>query len=66
MGKTVRGGKWGFINKSGNWIIPPVLDGVKTVFHDGVAKVIYNGVKGYINRRGSWVDINNSNSNYSR
>ena len=56
-GKNCQGGKWGFIDKSGNWVISPVLDGIETVFRNGVAKVIYNGQTGYINKQGQWVDM---------
>lgn len=55
-GKTCQGGQWGFIDKSGKWVIPPILERVDTVFKNGIAKVSYNGYVGYINKQGKWVD----------
>lgn len=48
------GGKWGFMDVSGNWVIDPVLDYAER-FIKGKAKVTYNGETGYINRYGRWV-----------
>ncbi len=46
-------GKWGFVNKSGDWIISPVLDSAGN-FKNGKAKATFQGQKGYINRYGQW------------
>lgn len=44
--------KWGFINTSGNIVIPISFDSV-TVFIDGVSKVEQNGKFGLMNRNGN-------------
>lgn len=55
VGDSCQGGKWGFIDTEGRWVIDPVLDKAER-FINGKAKVVYNGVDGYINRNGQWVE----------
>lgn len=55
VGDKCVGGKWGFMNTSGQWEINPVLDHAER-FIQGKAKVTYQGNQGYINRYGQWVD----------
>ena len=45
-------GKWGFIDKIGNMIIPCIYNNVDN-FHDGLAKVRKNGKWGFIDRIGN-------------
>ncbi|MFU2089573.1 WG repeat-containing protein [Avibacterium avium] len=52
-GKCV-GGKWGYINTAGNWVISPVLDHADR-FSRGKAKVTFQGKTGFIDTKGNWV-----------
>ena len=45
-------GKWGFIDKTGNIVIPCIYNKVDD-FHDGLAKVRKNGKWGFIDRTGN-------------
>jgi len=46
-------GKWGYINKSGKWVIDPQFDGAWN-FADGLAPVAVSGKWGYIDTGGKW------------
>ncbi|MDR2557971.1 MAG: WG repeat-containing protein [Oscillospiraceae bacterium] len=46
-----RGGRWGYINKDGNEVIPLIYDSAD-VFAEGLAAVQLNGKWGFINTRG--------------
>jgi len=48
-------GKFGFINRKGEMVIPPRFDSVYCVFGDSLAPVRFGGKEGYIDRRGRWV-----------
>ncbi|WP_291782837.1 WG repeat-containing protein [Cecembia sp.] len=48
---ALKDGKYGFIDKSGNWIIPAQFDGVKK-FTEGLAAFQENGQWGVIDRQG--------------
>ena len=47
-------GKWGFINKNGEWIISSKFEEA-FYFSEGLAAVEYFGNWGYIDRTGEWV-----------
>jgi len=48
--------KWGFINKKGKWLIPPVFDAVADFFDDDdLCAAKFNGEWGFINRKGEWI-----------
>lgn len=47
-------GKYGFIDRNGNQIIPCIYDDVKD-FNEGVAPVKLNGLWGFINDRNEWI-----------
>lgn len=47
--------KWGFIDKNGKTVISPMYDEIIISFHEGVAHVIKNGVKGFINKNNDWI-----------
>jgi hypothetical protein len=47
-------GKWGFINKSGDWIISSKYEEAY-YFSEGLAAVKYFGNWGYIDRKGEWI-----------
>lgn len=49
------GGKWGYMDIYGNWVINPVLDYAER-FSKGKARVTYQGHTGFINRFGQWVN----------
>ena len=46
--------KWGYIDKSGKWVIEPKYKEAYP-FSDGLAKVRSNGLYGFIDRSGAWV-----------
>ena len=46
-------GRWGYIDSSNRWVIPPRFDDAKE-FKAGRAAVMVNGKWGYINKRGDW------------
>ena len=46
--------EWGFINKSGEYVIEPQFDGVES-FSDGMALIYDDGEYGYINKKGEIV-----------
>ena len=48
------GGKWGFIDRKGNWLINPQFDAVSP-FRNGLAQVTLGGIRGYINTAGKYV-----------
>ncbi|MEH8029555.1 WG repeat-containing protein [Gallibacterium anatis] len=48
------GGKWGYMDIYGNWVINPVLDYAER-FSKGKAKVSFQGYTGFIDRYGNWV-----------
>src|SRR5215470_1529558 len=47
-------GKWGFIDSSGNLVIPAKFSEAQA-FHDGLAAVQYQGKWGYIGESGAFV-----------
>lgn len=47
--------KWGFIGKTGKWVIPPVYDGGTEPFNCGLAVAYRNGRQLYIDRTGKIV-----------
>jgi hypothetical protein len=52
------GGKWGYVDKQGNWPIPPRFSGMHFPahdFHHGLAAVFSGEAWGYINCRGEFV-----------
>lgn len=52
--ETVEGGLWGFIDRSGEWVIEPQFE-TAGAFTDDLAVVrAPGGRKGYIDRRGEW------------
>ena len=51
---TKKYGKWGFINKNGEWIISSKFEEA-FYFSEGLAAVQYFGNWGYIDRTGEWV-----------
>jgi hypothetical protein len=54
MAAVASGDKWGYIDKSGGWIIPPYFDGALE-FHDELAPARLKNRWGYIDKRGAWV-----------
>ena len=48
------GGLWGYLDREGNWAIPPQFANC-TDFSQGYAAVCQNGVWGYIDARGEWL-----------
>jgi serine/threonine protein kinase len=46
--------KYGFINASGNWVIPPTFAYIGD-FHEGLAIAGINGKCGFIDTKGNWV-----------
>jgi hypothetical protein len=50
----IQGGKWGFIDAKGSFIINPEFEDVKS-FNHGLAAVKQGALWGYINSGGSWV-----------
>ena len=67
-------GKWGYLNKAGDTLIPFVLDYAGEPYEDGTAYVVYNGQSGELDlntRRFSRTydnsnSYNNSNSSYTK
>jgi len=47
-------GKWGYIDKSGGWVISPQFDAAEQ-FSEGLAAVQIAGKYGYIDKRGDWI-----------
>lgn len=47
-------GKWGFVNKSGNWVIDNQYEEAY-YFSEGLAAVKHFGNWGFINRHGDWI-----------
>jgi hypothetical protein len=48
-----RNGKWGFIDKTGKYVIPPTFDRVLGGFYHGIARVVKDGRECYINKSGT-------------
>jgi hypothetical protein len=48
------GGKWGFMDTTGKWVIDPQFEGVAG-FADGLAPVLVGGRWGYIDQKGKFV-----------
>ena len=48
------GSKWGYIDRSGNFVIPPQFEDAHQVI-DGLAEVKSGGGTGVINSTGAWV-----------
>jgi hypothetical protein len=51
MAEVKTGGKWGFIDKTGKEVIPPVYDYVGA-FYEGLARVEKNRKCGFIDKTG--------------
>ncbi len=51
-------GKWGYINKKGEFIIKPIYDKAEK-FVDGVAKVIFENRVKYIDENGVYLGVKN-------
>ncbi len=49
-----RSGRWGVIDRTGGWVVPPQFSSVGT-FSEGLAAAAVKGQRGYINRQGTWV-----------
>jgi len=49
-----KGDKWGYIDKEGNMVIPPVYDEAH-IFSGGLAPVKFNSKWGYIDTKGDIV-----------
>jgi hypothetical protein len=47
-----KNGKWGYINKKGNWVVSPQFENAQN-FHDGLAGVSFEGKYGYIDTTGT-------------
>ena len=47
-------GKYGYIDKKGNWVIQPMFDNA-FYFEDGLASVGVNQKYGFIDKKGNWV-----------
>ena len=58
--------KWGFIDKTGAWIVEPKFDDAES-FIDGAAVVNIAGKWGYIDKTGAWIvePMYSSISNFS-
>jgi len=54
LAPAVSGGKWGYIDTTGKWVIDPQFEGAKN-FGDGLAPVTVGGRTGYINEKGRFV-----------
>jgi hypothetical protein len=52
--RATQDGRWGFLDRSGHWAIPPTFERVGS-FHDGLASARRNGKWGFIGASGSWV-----------
>lgn len=53
FGVQMTDGKWGFIDRKGNMIIPPIYDALESPFEDGRALVQKGGRKYYIDKAGN-------------
>lgn len=49
------GQRWGYINQSGRWVVPPTLDAAKGFSEDGLARFQQDGRWGYVNTAGEVV-----------
>ena len=58
-------GKWGFINLSGELIIPAHFDTVMP-FKDGLAKVTAGSISGYINNKGEYLWVSTQNKSFAK
>jgi WG containing repeat len=48
--------KWGYINRSGEWVIQPTFSGVQDLFYEGLAQVgNADSMYGAINQNGEWI-----------
>lgn len=58
-------GKWGFIDESFEWVIPPTYsEKIVYMFHDGVSRIKKNGKIGCINKEGEEIIAPNYNELY--
>jgi hypothetical protein len=48
------GKRWGFIDRTGTWVLRPAYDDADT-FHEGLAAVRVNNRYGYIDKKGAFV-----------
>ncbi|MCC6538584.1 MAG: WG repeat-containing protein [Bryobacterales bacterium] len=49
------GGTWGYIDRTGRFVIRPQFPGPMAIFSEGLARVEFDGKVGYINRTGRFV-----------
>jgi hypothetical protein len=54
LASAAKEGRWGFINKSGEWVVEPRFEDALH-FSQGLAGVRADGKWGFINRKGEWV-----------
>src|ERR1017187_10137738 len=54
LAPAASGGKWGFVDTTGKWVIDPQFEGAKN-FANGIAPVIVGGRTGYIDKKGKFV-----------
>ena len=54
LAPAASGGKWGFIDKAGKWVIDPQFDGARN-FANGLAPVTVGGRTGYIDKKGKFI-----------
>jgi hypothetical protein len=55
LARAEQNGKWGFIDKTGKWIIQPKFDYRVGDFSEGLARAGQNDKYGYIDKTGEWV-----------
>ena len=48
-------GKWGFIDKTGKWVIKPQFEKVSIFQKNGLASVTMNEKFGFIDKTGKWI-----------
>jgi hypothetical protein len=54
--------KWGFINRKGDWVIPPDFDLLSSKFdNDGYCYAVEGSREGMIDRNGNWVELRKDN-----
>jgi len=54
LAPAATGGKWGFIDSTGKWVVTPQFEGAMN-FADGLAPVIVGGRTGYVDKEGKFV-----------
>jgi hypothetical protein len=53
--ETVEGGLWGYVDRSGEWVIEPRFEAAGAFTDDLAVVRAPGGRKGYVDRRGDWV-----------